>query len=157
MERLNDREVTLTEIEWQRFTQHVQSRKRNGIPLPFPEELYPVEQGGKSILQSSKDKKPRNKNASSIKWRCFMRHVTALGCGRIILTFLPASFKYARLMGKQGRSRSSSTGSSPKSPHYAAENEPEGTKQESSSPGDKETGVQRQSSLLTQGSVEGLF
>ena len=101
MERLNDREVTLTEEDWNRFLQHLSSRPRHGIPLPFPAELCPAEQqdGGS---KKSKAGKPL------VKWRCFVRAVTALGCGRLILTFLPASLKYVKLMGRHGRRRSSS-------------------------------------------------
>lgn len=151
MERFNDREVTMAEIDWQRFTQHVQGRNRNGIPLPFPEEPCPPEESSNSAgSDSSKDRKSRSKSTSSIKWRCFLRAVAGLGCGRLILTFLPASFKYVRVMGRYGRSRSSSMGSSSGGLHQTAEKEPEGAKQGSSS-------VQRQGSLLTQGSVEGLF
>ena len=151
--RLNEREITLTESDCQRFTQHVQSRNRNGIPLPFPEELCPAEESGKSPSQEgSRDKKSRNKNASSIKWRCFIRAVTAIGSGRLILTFLPASFKYVRLMCRHGRSRSSSTESSSRGPQHAPEKGPIGAKQESG-----EIKILKLSSLLTQGSVEGLF
>ena len=152
MERLNDREVMLSEEEWYRFTQHIQSRQRSGVPLPFPEELCQAKESGNSTLQDSRDsKKSRNRNTSSIKWRCFIRAVTALGCGRLILTFLPASFKYIRLMGRHGHSRSSTSGSSPRSPHQTAEMGPEGATVEGSSLGGSE--AQKLSvSLQSQGS-----
>ena len=157
MERLNDREVTLTDVDWRRFTQHVQSRNRSGIPLPFPEELFTAEECGQSTSQeSSKDKKPRNKSASAIKWRCFIRAVTALGFVRLIITFLPASYKYVKLMCKHGRGRSSSMGSmSPRSSARTDEKDPKGAKQECNVT-EGEAGVTKQSSLLTQGSLEGL-
>lgn len=158
MERLNDREVILTEADWQRFTQHIQSRQRNGVPLPFPEELHQAKESGDSTLYDSREKKSKNRNTPSIKWRCFVRSVMGLACGRLILTFLPASFKYIRLMGRYGRSRGSSTGSSPRSPHHAADIEPEGASDENSSLGGSEPQKQKLSvSLLSQGSVEGLY
>lgn len=131
MERLNDREITLTEADWQRFTQHVQSRKRNGVPLPFPEEICQVEDPGRSTVGDilGADKKSRQKSASSMKWRCFIRAVAGLGCGRIILTFLPASLKQVQLMGKKGRSRSSSLGSGAKTPDQRAKKNIEAQKQ----------------------------
>lgn len=142
MERLNDREITLTEADWQRFTQHVQSRRRNGVPLPFPEEICQVEDPGRSTVGDIlvADKKSRQKNALSMKWRCFIRAVAGLGCGRIILTFLPASLKHVQLMGKKGRSRSSSLRSSAKTPDQSAE---------------KNIEAQKQGPFMTQGSLEG--
>lgn len=158
MERLNDREVILTEEDWQRFTQHIQSRQRNGVPLPFPEELHQAKESGDSTLNDSRGKKSKNRNTPSIKWRCFVRSVMGLACGRLILTFLPASFRYIRLMGRYGRNRGSSTGSSPRSLHHAAEIEPEGASDENSSLGGSEPQKQKLSvSLLSQGSVEGLY
>ena len=83
-----------------------------------------------------------------------MRAVPGFGNDRVILTFVPASFKYMRLMGKQSRSRSSSlVSSSLKGPQNAVD----GAIKEGSCSGDSKTEVQRQSSLLTQGSVEGSF
>lgn len=146
MERLNDREITLTEADWQRFTQHVQSRRRNGVPLPFPEEICQVEDPGRSTGRSTvadtfgADKKSRQKSALSMKWRCFIRAVAGLGCGRIILTFLPASLKHVQLMGKKGRSRSSSLGSGAKTPDQSAK---------------KNIEAQKQGPFMTQGSLEG--
>lgn len=155
MERLNDREVMLSEEDWHRFTQHVQSRQRNGVPLPFPEELCQPKDSGNTVLRDDKEKKSRNKSSSSIKWKCFIRTVT-VGCNRLILTFLPASFKYIRLMGRYGCSRSSSAGSSPRSPRNTAEMEPGRSTKESSSLG--ESKAQKLSvSLLSQGPVEGWF
>ena len=154
--RLNEREVTLTDSDCQRFTQHIQSRNRNGMPLPFPEELCPVDESHSdksSSQEGNRDKKSRNKNPPSIKWRCFIRALTALGSGRLILTFLPASFKYVRLMCRHGRSRSSSTGSNSRAPQHAPEKSPVGASRQESG----EIKPQKLSSLLTQGSVEGLF
>lgn len=159
MERLNDREVVLTEEDWQRFTQHVQSRPRNGVPLPFPEELCQAKKSGNSTLNNGSEKRSRNGNTTSIKWRCFIRSVSDFrGYDRLILTFLPASFKYIRLMGRYVRGRSSSTGSSPRIPHNAGEMEPEGASDENSSHGGSEQQKQKLGvSLLSQGSVEGVF
>ena len=159
MERLNDRDVALSEEDWQRFTQHVQSRPRNGVPLPFPEELCQAKESGNSMLSNGREKKSRNENTTLVKWRCFIRSVSdKRGSDRLILTFLPASFKYIRLMGRYVRGRSSSTGSSPRSPHHATEMELEGASDENSSLGGSDQQKQKLGvSLLSQGSVEGLF
>ena len=152
MERLHNRDVVLTEEDCQRFTQHVQSRPRNGVPLPFPEEFCQDKESSNDV----REKKSRNGNAPSIKWRCFIRSVgDHRGHDRLILTFLPASFKYIRLMGRYVRGRSSSTGSSPGSLHHAAEMEPEEASVEN--PGGEEQKQKLGVSLLSQGSVEGLF
>ena len=91
-----------------------------------------------------------------MKWRCFIRAVTAFGGGRLILTFLPASFKYVRLMGRHRRSRNSSVESSPRSPHGTSEVEPEGATDEISPHG--ACGLQKLNNLLvSKGSLEGLF
>lgn len=142
MERLNDREITLTEEDWRQFTRHVQSRRRNGVPLPFPEEICRVEDPGRSTVSDilGADKKARQKSALSMKWRCFIRAVAGLGCGRIILTFLPASLKHVQLMGKKGRSRSSSLGSGAKIPDQSAQ---------------KNIEEQKQGPFMTQDSLEG--
>lgn len=159
MKRLNDREVVLCEEDWYRFTQHIQSRQRNGVPLPFPEEMCPGKDCADSSVRDKKEKTSRNKSGSLIEWKCFIRAVKGEeGRGsRLILTFLPASFKYIRLMGRHQRSRSSSSGtSSPMSPHHTAEMEPEGATEESRSVG--ESKLQKLNvSLPSQGSVEGLF
>lgn len=159
MERLNDRDVTLTEDDWQRFTQHVQSRPRNGVPLPFPEDLCQDNKSNNSELTNGSEKNSRNRNTPAIKWRCFIRSVTnSRGYDRLILTFIPASFKYIRLMGRYARRRSSSAGSSPRCPPNVAEMEPEGSSDEHSSLGGSEPQKQKLgASLLSQGSVEGLF
>ena len=159
MERLNDRDVILSEEDWQRFTTHVQSRPRNGVPLPFPEELCQAEESSNSTLANGTEKNSRNRSTPSIKWRCFLRSVIDhRGYGRLILTFLPAGFKYIRLMGRYVRGRSSSTGSSPRSPQNAAEMEPEGASDENHSRGGSEPQKQKLGvSLLSQGSIEGLF
>ena len=39
MEKLNDREVLLTDEECRRFTCHVVGRERNGMALPFSEQV----------------------------------------------------------------------------------------------------------------------
>ena len=156
MERLNDREVILSDDDWHRFAQHIQTRQRHGVPLPFPEELCQRKASDDSTVQGSKEKKSKTRSTSSVKWRCFIRAVTALGCGRLILTFLPASFKYIRLMGRHQRSRSSSSGSSPRSPHSSAEVEPKGATDKRSSVGESKP-PKLSVSLTTQGSVEGLF
>ena len=163
MERLNDRDVILTEEDWQRFTQHVQTRPRNGVPLPFPEELCHDKESNNSELTNGSEKNSRKRNTPAIKWRCFIRSVIdSRGYDRLILTFLPASFKYIRLMGRYARSRSSSAGSSagsiPRCPQNVAKMEPEGSSDEHSSLGGSEPQKQKLSaSLLSQGSVEGLF
>ena len=155
MKRLNNREVELTEEDWQRFTQHVKSRPRNGVPLPFPEELCQDKESSNSAPNDVTAKKSRNGNTSSIKWRCFIRSVgDHRGHDRLILTVLPASFKYIRRMGRYVRGRSSSTGSS----HHAAEMEPKGASIENRSLGGGEEQKEKLGvSLLSQGSVEGLF
>lgn len=155
MERLNDREVVLSDDDWNRFTQHILIRPRNGVPLPFPEELCQRKDSSDSA-QNDKEKKSKNRSTSSMKWRCFIRAVTAFGGGRLILTFLPASFKYVRLMGRHRRSRNSSVESSPRSPHGTSEVEPEGATDEISPHG--ACGLQKLNNLLvSQGSLEGLF
>ena len=116
------------------------------MPLPFPEEICQVEDPGRSTGRSTvddilgADKKSRQKSALSMKWRCFIRAVAGLGCGRIILTFLPASLKHVQLMGKKGRSRSSSLGSGAKTPDQSAK---------------KNIEAQKQGPFMTQGSLEG--
>ena len=105
------------------------------MPLPFPEEICQVEDPGRSTGRSTvadtrgADKKSRQRSALSMKWRCFIRAVAGLGCGRIILTFLPASLKHVQLMGKKGRSRSSSLGSGAKTPDQSAKKNIEAQKQ----------------------------
>ena len=110
--------------------------------LPFPEEICQVEDPGRSTVDDilGADKKSRQKSALSMKWRCFIRAVAGLGCGRIILTFLPASLKHVQLMGKKGRSRSSSLGSGAKTPDQSAK---------------KNIEAQKQGPFMTQGSLEG--
>lgn len=159
MKRLNNREVQLTEEDCQRYTRHVQSRPRFGVSLPFPEELCQDKECSNSAPNDVREKKSRNGTTSSIKWRCFIRRVADhRGHDRLILTFLPASFKYIRLMGRYVRGRSSNTGSSPGSPHHAAKMEPEGASVENRSLGGGEEQKQKLGvSLLSQGSVEGLF
>ena len=159
MERLNDRDVELTDEDGQRFTQHIQSRPRNGVPLPFPEELCQAKESSRSTLNNGREKRSRNGNTTLIKWRCFIRSVNDhRGYDRLILTFLPASFEHIRLMGKYVRGRSPSTGSSARGPHYVAEMEPEGASNENSSLGGSEQQKQKfDVSLLSQGSVEGVF
>ena len=155
MERLNDREVILSDDDWNRFTQHILIRPRNGVPLPFPEELCQRKDSSDST-QNDKEKKSKNRSTSSMKWKCFIRAVTAFGGGRLILTFLPASFKYVRLIGRHRRSKSPSVGSSPRSPHGTSEVEPEGATDEISPHG--AFGLQKLDNLLvSQGSLEGLF
>ena len=156
MERLNNCDVVLTEEDCQRFTQHVQSRPRNGVPLPFPEEFCQDKESNNFAPNDVREKKSRNGNAPSIKWRCFIRSVgDHRGHDRLILTLLPASFKYIRLMGRYVRGRSSSTGSSPGNSHHAAEVDPEGTSVENR--GGEEQKQKLGVSLLSRGSVEGLF
>lgn len=152
MERLNDREVVLSDDDWNRFTQHILIRPRNGVPLPFPEELCQRKDSSDST-QNEKEKKSKNRSTSSMKWKCFIRAVTAFGGGRLILTFLPASFKYVRLIGRHRRSKSPSVGSSPRSPHGTSEVEPEGATDEISPHG--AFGLQKLDNLLvSQGSLE---
>lgn len=155
MERLNDREVTLTDFSSLRFTQHLPNRKRNDMPLPFPVELCDIEQFTQSTSgEDHSGKKIQKKSVPCLKWRCFVRAVTACGSDRLILTFLPASFKHVRLMGKHGRKGSSSTGSSPRSPHRGTE---KGTMEASKESGFGEAAnieEKHESSLLQQSSLE---
>ena len=60
MERLNDREVVLSDDDWNRFTQHILIRPRNGVPLPFPEELCQRKDSSDST-QNDKEKKSKVK------------------------------------------------------------------------------------------------
>lgn len=151
MERLNDREVMLTNSNSLRFTQHLQNRNRNGIPLPFPEELCDVEHCNQSAPgEDSSGTKVQNK-----KWRCFVRAVTACGSDRLILTFLPASFKYVRLMCKHGRNRCSSAGSGPRSPRRGTENGTMVASKECAVGEAANIEEKYESSLLSQSSLEG--
>lgn len=156
MERLNDREVTLTDFSSLRFIQHLQNRKRNDIPLPFPGELCDMEQCIQSTSgEDHNGKDIQKKSVPSTKWRCFVRAVTACGSDRLILTFLPASFKHVRLMAKHGHKGSSSTGSAPRSPHRGTE---KGTMEASKECGFGEAAnieEKHKSSLLPQSSLEG--
>ena len=156
MERLNDREVTLTDFSSLRFTQHLQNRKRNDIPLPFPVELCNMEEWIQSTSgEDHSGKKMQKKSVHSTKWRCFVRAVSACGSDRLILTFLPASFKHVRLMGKHGRKGSSSTGSSPRSPHRGTEKDTMEASKESGFGEAANIEEKHETSLLQQSSLEG--
>lgn len=112
MERLNDRDIDMTERDCQLLVQHIVGRQRNGVPLPFPEEFGfdngSCESPTVSDQGSTRKKGPRK---PMIRWRCFVRTVSALGyCSRLVLTFIPANFTQIKEMRRH--EKKSSTGSS---------------------------------------------
>lgn len=53
------------------------------------------------------DESPSGKRKRFIRWRCFVRAVASVGgCGRLVLSFVPASVRYLQYMRRCERSGS---------------------------------------------------